>query len=151
MSRTIVIADASCLIALDNIGELNLLQRLYSEITITPEVASEYGLGLPIWITIRSPFDTARVDELRLTLDRGEASTIILAMESLDCLLIIDEKKGRRIAEQAGLRIIGTIGVIARGLDAGLLDSPSDISARLNAIGFRVSDSVKDQIFGRIN
>ena len=39
----IVIADASCLITLDNIGEIDLLRELYEDISVTPEVAEEVG------------------------------------------------------------------------------------------------------------
>lgn len=50
----IIIADTSCLIVLSNINELDILRRLYSEITITPEVASEYIHELPGWIKIKN-------------------------------------------------------------------------------------------------
>lgn len=45
-------------------------------------------------------------------MDKGEASAIALAIELDDCLLIIDDLKGRKFANQIGLTIIGTIGVI---------------------------------------
>jgi predicted nucleic acid-binding protein len=48
----IVIADTSCLIGLFNIGKLDVLHRLYGEVIITPEVAGEYALALPEWISI---------------------------------------------------------------------------------------------------
>ena len=45
-------------------------------------------------------------------MDKSEASAIALAIELDDCLLIIDDFKGRKFANQIGLIIIGTIGVI---------------------------------------
>jgi len=42
-----VISNTSCLIALSNIQELNLLEKVYGEIYITPEVATEFGETLP--------------------------------------------------------------------------------------------------------
>lgn len=54
MTRSIVIADSSSLMALDNIGEIDVLPNLFSKITITSEVAGEYGRQLPDWIIIRS-------------------------------------------------------------------------------------------------
>lgn len=53
MSEETIVADASCLIVLENIGELNLLQKLYSEIFITEEVRTEFGLDLPDWIKVK--------------------------------------------------------------------------------------------------
>ena len=46
----VVISDASCLIILSKIGELDLLRLLYSHGCITPEIESEFGEGLPNWI-----------------------------------------------------------------------------------------------------
>jgi predicted nucleic acid-binding protein len=42
----IIISDASCLITLDRINELNILRCCYEQITITKEVASHCLLGL---------------------------------------------------------------------------------------------------------
>lgn len=53
MSREIVVADASCLIALQNIQELLLVQKLFGETYITQEVAAEFGGGLPDWIKMK--------------------------------------------------------------------------------------------------
>lgn len=48
----IIISDTSCLIALQNIGLLNLLKDLYQEIFITKEVKDEFGKDLPDWIIV---------------------------------------------------------------------------------------------------
>jgi predicted nucleic acid-binding protein len=53
MSREIVIADASCLIVLQNIQELSLLQKLFNEVLITEEVKTEFGINLPEWIKVK--------------------------------------------------------------------------------------------------
>lgn len=91
----VVIADASCLILLTNIGKIGLLAELYGEIWVTDEVKNEYRLTLPSFISIHNPTDTQRLDSLLLSLDPGEASSIALALENPGCRIIIDEKKGR--------------------------------------------------------
>ena len=48
-----IIADTSCLIILANIGEIQLLKKLYGQITTTLEIATEYGEPLPDWIEIK--------------------------------------------------------------------------------------------------
>lgn len=50
MFDSVVIADASCLISLSRIHALDLLFRLFNELIVTPEVASEFGDSLPDWI-----------------------------------------------------------------------------------------------------
>ncbi len=56
MPKTII-SDASCLIVLTNIGELELLYKTYGRILTTPEIESEYGEALPEWIEIKSSTD----------------------------------------------------------------------------------------------
>ena len=41
--------------------------------------------------------------------------------------MIIDEKKGRRIVQELGLKIIGTLGVILQAKERGLIDSVGDL------------------------
>ncbi len=54
MQKTIV-SDTSCLIIFEKIGELDLLEKLFGKILITQEVADEYGLELPGWISVQNP------------------------------------------------------------------------------------------------
>ncbi|MCG8310858.1 MAG: hypothetical protein MI975_25945 [Cytophagales bacterium] len=72
----IVISDASCLIALNNIGLLNILKDLYREVAITQEVKNEFGEPLPNWIKIVKVKDLQKKRELEEVLDKGEASSI---------------------------------------------------------------------------
>ena len=56
MHKTII-SDTSCLILLDKIGQLEILNKLFGIITTTTEVADEYGQELPPWFEIRQPSD----------------------------------------------------------------------------------------------
>jgi predicted nucleic acid-binding protein len=66
--------------------------------------------------------DQERVQELRGYLDPGEAEAIVLAIELRADLLLVDERRGRRVASAAGLAITGLLGVIATAKRAGLID-----------------------------
>jgi predicted nucleic acid-binding protein len=72
----VVIADTSCLIILQKIDKLYILNELFSEITITREVAIEYGDDLPEWFVIESVNNSSNFQILKLILDPGEASAI---------------------------------------------------------------------------
>src|SRR5215213_769879 len=111
MQKTII-ADTSCLILLEKIGELDLLHGVFGEILITQEIADEYGLKLPEWISIQNSSNKNYQKILEASVDKGEASAIALAVELVDCLLIIDDLKGRNLAETLGIKITGTLGVI---------------------------------------
>ncbi len=114
-----IISDTSCLILLDKIGELEILNKLFGIIFTTPEVANEFGLPLPSWIELKQPLENTYQSIIEASIDKGEASAIALALELDDCLLIIDDLKGRKYASQIGIPIIGTIGIIVDAKLAG--------------------------------
>jgi Predicted nucleic acid-binding protein, contains PIN domain len=147
----IVIADASCLITLDNINETDLLPKLYDEIYVTPEVADEVGKSLPGWVLQRSSLNRSLIDRLTIELEIGESTSIALALDIPDCILIIDEKKGRRTAKELGIQITGTFGVVMKAIDAGLIEAPNTIAERLERAGFRISDALKETMLSKIH
>ena len=51
----VVIADTSCLIVLQQIGQIDLLKAIYGKVIITPTVAIECEAPLPAWIEIQAP------------------------------------------------------------------------------------------------
>ena len=116
-----IVSDTSCLILLDKIGELHLLQKLFGQVVVTQTVAAEFGRGLPDCISIQNPADRKTQLVLEAALDKGEASSIALALEKEDCLLIIDESRGRKLAKRLGLTITGTLGVLAEAKQSGYI------------------------------
>jgi predicted nucleic acid-binding protein len=108
----IIISDTSCLIALSNVGLLDILKELFQEIIITQEVSDEFGEYLPDWIKIEKVKNTGKQSDISMNLDKGEASSIALALEIENSILIIDELKGRKIAKSFNIEIIGTIGIL---------------------------------------
>jgi len=56
MHKTII-SDTSCFIILTNIGELELLHKVYGQIITTPEIAEEFGETIPEWVEIVSATD----------------------------------------------------------------------------------------------
>lgn len=139
----IVISDASCLILFNNIDRLDILQDLFGEVWITSSVMEEYKLELPTFIAVRDPVDTGRHDALKLMLEAGEASSIALAAETPNSKIIIDEKKGRRIAESMGLDVTGTVGVLLEATAKGLVDPGSELADKIDQAGFRLSTKLK--------
>lgn len=137
--RRIIISDTSCLILLDNIGELSILNKLFGNITTTSEVAGEFGKLLPPWIEIKEPSNKNYQSIIEASLDKGEAS----AIELDNCLLIIDDLKGRKFAHQLGLTIIGTIGVIVDAKLAGIIPSIKPILSKIKSTNFRITDQLE--------
>ena len=95
----IIVSDTSCLILLDKIGRIGLLQSLFKKITITDIVAKEFDKELPDFFTIENPKEKNYQRILESFLDPGEASAFALAIENSDSLIIIDDLKARREAK----------------------------------------------------
>lgn len=146
MNREIVIADSSCLIVLENIQELPILEKLFGEILITQEVKDEFGLDLPNWIKVREIKNQSKKEAFNLILDKGEASSIALGLETAESILIIDEKRGRRIAQDLGLKITGTLGIFIKAKEIGLIDSMENVLTKLENADFRISQTLKEKL-----
>ena len=142
MHKTII-SDTSCLILLDKIGELDILHKLFGTIITTSEVVEEFGQPLPVWFEIMQPVDKDYQSIIEASVDKGEASAIALAVELDDCLLIIDDLKGRKFAHQLGLAIIGTIGIIVDAKLAGVITSVKPILSRIKTTNFRITEELE--------
>lgn len=138
----IVIADASCLIVLSKIRKLELLRLVYSEINITLEVKTEYGESLPSWVLTKEVSDQKYQQFLETELDSGEASTIALAIQESDSLIILDDLKARKVAQKLNLVFTGTLGVISKAKEEGYLTEIKPIIEKILATNFRISDQV---------
>lgn len=140
--QKIIVSDTSCLILLKKIGQLDLLKSLFGKIVITQEIFEEYNDILPEFIEIQNPSDTKYQHILENFLDRGEASAIALALEQEDCLLIIDELKGRKEARLLGLNITGTLGILILAKQNGLIQSFKSILLEIEKTNFRISKDI---------
>jgi predicted nucleic acid-binding protein len=139
-----IISDTSCLIALDNIGELALLPKLYKQITTTSIVAKEFGGKLPDWIEIVNPKDKLHQQILELYLDEGEASAIALALEISNSTIILDDEKARKAAEKLKLKITGTLGIISKAKNNGIIHSIKPYLLKLKTAGFRLTEKLEN-------
>ena len=81
-----------------------------------------------------------------MDLDRGEAEVIILASEIAADLVILDETLGRRYAKQSGLNLTGTIGVLLKAKQNGLLSSVSHSLDELVKKGVWLSPKIIQQV-----
>jgi predicted nucleic acid-binding protein len=142
MHKTII-SDTSCLILLDKIGELELLHKLFGTITTTNEVATEFGQPLPHWFEVKEATDKNYQSIIEASVDKGEASAIALAVEFDDCLLIIDDLKGRKFAQQLGLTITGTAGIIIDAKLAGIITSVKPILFKIKTTNFRLTEQLE--------
>ena len=117
------VVNAGPLVALSLLDQLDLLPALYAECWVPLAVFNEVtvaGLGKPGAKSLQSPDWQGRVRAspipdplLVMELDAGEAEVISLARQLSPCVAIIDERRGRRIAQHVyGLPVKGTAGIL---------------------------------------
>ncbi len=142
----VIVADTSCLILYDKIGQLAILTKTFPELFVTKEVADEFGKELPDQVLIREVTDKRSYLKWAENLGKGEASSITLALENEGSLLIIDEKKGRKVAETLKIEIIGSLGVLIKAKEKGVIQSVEEILKLIDQTDFRISDAIRKAI-----
>lgn len=139
MPRSIVISDTSSLIVLTKIGQLDLLNKLYAQIITTPEIVFEFGNPLPDWIQVIKVKNLDLQKSLELQLDLGEASAKALAHEIPNSTLILDDLKGRKVAKLLKMKFTGTLGILVKAKNEGLISSLKPVIDKLLETNFRIS------------
>lgn len=142
MPELSIVVDTSCLIALNRIDHLNLLHLVYNKITITPEIKAEYKLELPDWIEVSLEFPK-ELEIINSIVDDGEASAIKYCLKKKESLLIIDDNKGRKLARKLGIKVTGTLGVLAKAKRQGKLGSVKPSLELLKKHGFRFDQKLE--------
>lgn len=135
----IVISDTTTITNLIHIDKLNLLKDLYTEIIVPKEVYEELAklphqkeiVSSQDWIIHSEISDIDLYEKLVKDLDKGESEAITLAIEKQADLLIIDERKGRKIAKSYGLKIIGLLGILIVSKQKGLIPALKPVLEKL--------------------
>ena len=86
-------------------------------------------------------------------LDARESEAIILSDTEKASLLLMDEVKGRKIAKQMGIQLMGTIGMLLTGYKEKIL-SQKDIIECINVLkttGRHISGKLYEQLMEKIS
>jgi uncharacterized protein len=153
----IVVSDTSPITNLSAIGQLDLLRQMYGTIVIPTAVYNEMvGVNKVVpgamevqtlaWIETRSVTDARQVislQENQNNIDLGEAEAIILAMDLKADLLLMDERRGRTVAVESGLKVVGLLGVLLRAKQKGLIPQIKPLMDTLMEVAdFRVASQL---------
>jgi predicted nucleic acid-binding protein len=91
---------------------------------------------------VQAVANSSVVTALRTQMDEGEAEAIALALELEDVLLILDDKKARRVAQQMGMKVIGTVGMLLRAKRQGVIAEVKPLLLKLTEADFRISQGI---------
>ncbi|HPN32568.1 MAG TPA: DUF3368 domain-containing protein [bacterium] len=141
-----IISNTSCLIILDNLEMLYILKELYGNIIITEEVFNEFGKEIPDWIKVVEVKNRNYLKILNTQVDLGEASTIALAMESENNVIILDDLKARKLSKTLKLKMTGTLGILLKAKEMKIITSIENILSKMEDFNFRISLRVKNYI-----
>lgn len=148
MSEALLVADSGPLIALARLGLLSLPARLFREALVTATVWDEVtrGRGRAEWPALQAALQAGQlkvVDDptdlpplvARARLDDGERLAIALALAQ-GAVVLVDEKRGRAAAAGLGLHVLGTLGLLVRARDAGLVQRVRPLAEALLQGGY---------------
>lgn len=150
------VSDATVLIALARIGYLWLLEELWDSVVIPEAVHQEVMRGFlgkdeiteainSNWIKVQKVQNQRMVRFLQSNLrGRGECECIILAEEISAKVVLVDDKKARKVAQQGSVEVIGTLGLLALVVKEKVLSKKEAVEGirLLMENEFRLSDSV---------
>ncbi len=159
--KTSVVSDTSTLIVISHLQRLDLLANLFDRIILPSRVAVEIAekenavskaIAASDLFKTRTATDENLLAMLDGILDRGEAEALTLAKE-LDCILLIDEKKGRKIALGMNLKIAGFLGILLLNHRQGKLNANEvrQLLDKAKSLHFRLSAKLERQFLEELD
>jgi predicted nucleic acid-binding protein len=156
-----VVSNSSPIIILAKTGNLKLFKNIFSKVIIPQSVYNEIIkkkdtaselIKKSEFIIVEKIEDSETLQNLYLILDEGEAEAIALANKH-DLVLVIDEKKGRKIAKNFRLQIIGFLGILLLNYRNKFISRAEIIKIlkQSHDFGYRLSDSLKKEFLKNID
>jgi len=151
----IVVSDSTTLIILYDLNKLEYLKNLFLTIYIPNKVYEEISykknIKLPYFIKVCKPKDKKIIEELKYLLDEGESEAIALSIEK-NIPLIIDEKKGRKVALNLNIQILGLLGILYLNIKKNFLTKEEVENFLKNAkkSGYRISQKLINDMLNEV-
>lgn len=148
MPAPLLVADSGPLIALARLDLLAVPARLFGELLVTATVwrevthepraadhaalsaAAQGGLLMLVDDPMHIPAELAAAQ-----LDDGERSALALALLR-EAVVLVDERRGRACAAALGLPVLGTLGLLIRAREQGLIGRVRPLTDALLASGY---------------
>ena len=153
MSTSIIVADASPLIALAKLDRLDLLNALFSTLHVPDTVYTEVTVDqsrsdarllkvfLAEYSTSHVEIENSFTQEISQVLDAGEIQALALSRE-LNCGVLMEELRGRKVAQRYDIQTVGILGLLMQGKRMGLINEVSPLIEELQAQNYRLSSSL---------
>ena len=148
--KSIIVCDSGPLISLARIQHLHLFeifetihipQGVYQEVVVQSQGRPGLELQGQPWVVVH-PDPNAIPLEIS-TLGRGEATAILLAVQLDAELLLIDDRQARSAAQRLGVRCAGTLNLLQRAKQLGVISEVRGILDALVVANFRISKGTR--------
>ena len=141
------VVDTSVLLALGKLGYLNLLGNLFDKLFVAQlvfeEISGDETAALVLELSntglveIKTCSNHQLLNLLSSSLGKGEAETIVLALELKTDAALLDDLKARKTARKLNITVMGTIAVLKALLGLKLIkEAPEVVCQRLIEQGF---------------
>lgn len=162
MSRRLLIADSGPLIALARLDLLALPKRYFHEIVVSSTVWREVSrrprpreserlqaalVQSNFVVSDAAGSITQRLADARL--DAGERHTLALGL-ALESTVLIDERRGRHIARELALPVLGTLGLLVLGRQSGVIPAVKPLIDELQGSGYYLSDALVESVLSHL-
>ena len=148
-----VIVNSTPLIALCNADLLNILKEIYGSIIIPKAVFDEVtakkdSACLQIkqnldWITVETITNIEDRKMYKAKLHAGEVDVMILAQADPKAdLVIIDDNAAKKTAKYLGLTVTGTLGVLIKAKQSGIISSVKNAITKIQSNGFYINENI---------
>ena len=148
-----LVCNTSPIQYLHQLGRLDLLRTLASDIFVPRSVVDEIDRGISLgidlpnltslpWIGVHAVRSCVH-QNWNNKLGLGEAEVLQVALETPGSLVVLDDRVARRIADSLNLPLKGTIGLLLDAKNAGLATAIGPLLNRLAELGFRLSTSTR--------
>lgn len=159
----IVVSDTSPITNLAAIGRLDLLRPLFHSVLIPGAVAAELAacpadapgfvdLSANDWLVVRPVVEPSVAAALSLDLDVGEAEAIALALEARADIVLMDERRGRRLARRLGLRPLGLLGILVKAKRDGAIEQVKPLlDSLISEAGFWIAPGLYSRVLREVS
>ena len=151
-----IIVNSTPLIALAKANKLEILKEMYEhiiipeavyrEVTEKDDIAAQRIEAAREWIEVRKVDSNLDRRMYKAKLHDGEVEVMLLAQEIGADAVVIDDGAARKTAEYLGLPLTGTLGVMIKAKQRGLLEAVMPVVQQMEQNGIFFSRELKEKI-----
>lgn len=153
----IVVADTGAIISLAHIEQIGLIEKVFDDFYIANAVWIELNnydnpdLDNSILTGLKAKVkEISSKNYLSMVMDLGESESVILYEELQADYLLIDDNKARLVAESININCIGTLGLLLKAKQKGLITELKPIFEKLIKVGRYFSRKLINDILIKI-